>query len=256
VDEQSGEYLLIEEPGGITHFVGGGIEAGDTDVQTVRKEIEEEVGYIDIKSIRKISSIASCDAYRLTKNKNQKTSGYAYEVVIDRSKKIDSEAEEGRHVIKWVKKDQVKNMITWGGHLFFWDQYLSNSALYSGYGKVINSGGYTNLSSEEAKLKIVADLEKKGLAKLKVNYKMRDWSVSRQRYWGAPIPIINCNQCGPVLVPDSDLPVVLPELTDFAPSGDGRSALARAKDWLKVSCPECGGEGERETDTLGYLHLQ
>jgi leucyl-tRNA synthetase len=250
VDEQSGEYLLIEEPGGITHFVGGGIEAGDTDVQTVRKEIEEEVGYIDIKSIRKISSIASCDAYRLTKNKNQKTSGYAYEVVIDRSKKIDSEAEEGRHVIKWVKKDQVKNMITWGGHLFFWDQYLSNSALYSGYGKVINSGGYTNLSSEEAKLKIVADLEKKGLARLKVNYKMRDWSVSRQRYWGAPIPIINCNQCGPVLVPDSDLPVVLPELTDFAPSGDGRSALARAKDWLKVSCPECGGEGERETDTL------
>lgn len=250
IDENSGEYLLIEEPGGVIHFVGGGIEEGDTDVETVKKEVIEEVGYTDIKSIKKISSLASCDAYRLTKNKNQKTSGYAYEVVVNRSKKVDSEAEEGRHIIRWVKKDEIRSLITWGGHLFFWDQYVNKSTIYSGYGKVVGSGEYTGLTSEEAKLKIVADLEKKGLAKLKVNYKMRDWSVSRQRYWGAPIPIVNCEKCGPVLIPDDQLPVVLPELDDFKPSGDGRSALARAKDWLKTTCPECGGEAERETDTL------
>jgi leucyl-tRNA synthetase len=116
--------------------------------------------------------------------------------------------------------------------------------------KMINSGQFNGMIFDDAMQKTMDYFEENGWGKRIVNYKMRDWSVSRQRYWGAPIPIINCSQCGPVLVPDSDLPVVLPELTDFAPSGDGRSALARAKDWLKVSCPECGGEGERETDTL------
>jgi leucyl-tRNA synthetase len=97
----------------------------------------------------------------------------------------------------------------------------------------------------------IADyLERKGLARRQVSYKMRDWSVSRQRYWGAPIPIVNCPKCGNVLVPDKDLPVILPELDDFQPSGDGRSALARAKDWLHVDCPQCGSAAERETDTL------
>jgi leucyl-tRNA synthetase len=98
--------------------------------------------------------------------------------------------------------------------------------------------------------KIVADLAAKGVANEKVNYKMRDWSVSRQRYWGAPIPIINCPKDGAVLVSDDQLPIILPELEDFQPSGDGRSALARATEWLKVDCPKCGGPAERETDTL------
>ncbi len=117
-------------------------------------------------------------------------------------------------------------------------------------GELINSESYNGLSSSDAREKIVADLAEKGFATEKVNYKLRDWSVSRQRYWGAPIPIINCPKCGPVLVPEDQLPVVLPELDDFQPSGDGRSALARASDWLKVNCPQCGGSAERETDTL------
>ena len=117
-------------------------------------------------------------------------------------------------------------------------------------GIMINSGEYNGIQSSDAREKIVADLEKKGLAKEKTTFKIRDWSVSRQRYWGAPIPIINCQKCGPVLVSDEQLPVILPELDDYAPSGDGRSALARAKDWLEVDCPKCGGKGERETDTL------
>ena len=117
-------------------------------------------------------------------------------------------------------------------------------------GKLINSDKYNGLKSDEAREKILADLAKDGYASEKINYKMRDWSISRQRYWGAPIPIINCKECGPVLVPENDLPVVLPELTDFQPSGDGRSALARAKDWVNVDCPKCLQPAERETDTL------
>lgn len=117
-------------------------------------------------------------------------------------------------------------------------------------GIMINSGQYDGLASQEAREKIVADLEAKGLAQEKTNYKMRDWSVSRQRYWGAPIPVVYCEKDGVVLVPDEQLPVILPELDDFQTSGDGRSALARATDWLEVECPKCAGKAERETDTL------
>jgi leucyl-tRNA synthetase len=120
--------------------------------------------------------------------------------------------------------------------------------VYHDEGKMMNSGQFDGLDSSEAREKIVDWLEKDGIGKSKVTFKIRDWSVSRQRYWGAPIPIINCPTDGPVL--DENLPVVLPELDDFQPSGDGRSALARATDWLHVKCPKCGGDAERETDTL------
>lgn len=117
-------------------------------------------------------------------------------------------------------------------------------------GVLINSGEFDGQSSLEARDNIVSMLAKQGKATEKVNYKMRDWSVSRQRYWGAPIPIVNCPKDGAVLVPERDLPVLLPELDDFKPTGDGRSALARATDWLQTECPKCGGPAERETDTL------
>ena len=117
-------------------------------------------------------------------------------------------------------------------------------------GTMVNSDFLNGMDIHKATTKMMDYMEKEGMGRRVVNYKMRDWSVSRQRYWGAPIPIINCPKCGPVLVPDDQLPVTLPELTDFKPSGDGRSALARAKDWLKADCPKCGGPAERETDTL------
>ena len=132
----------------------------------------------------------------------------------------------------------------------FENEESDNNSSYDGEGKVINSDSYNGLETSEMREKIVVDLSQKHIAEEKVNYKIRDWSVSRQRYWGAPIPIVYCKDCGTVLIPDKDLPVILPELDDFEPSGDGRSALARAKDWLEVDCPKCGGKAERETDTL------
>lgn len=130
------------------------------------------------------------------------------------------------------------------------EKVLAKEHAYTSEGILVDSGEFTGQRSEQARDKIVAWLNQRGAAEEKVNYKMRDWSVSRQRYWGAPIPIIDCPKCGPVLVADKDLPVVLPELNVFQPSGDGRSALARAKEWLSVDCPQCGGPAERETDTL------
>jgi leucyl-tRNA synthetase len=113
-----------------------------------------------------------------------------------------------------------------------------------------NSDEFDGLNFKEGRQKILDKLISLGVAQKKINYRMNDWSVGRQRYWGAPIPIVHCPKCGAVAIPEAELPVILPEMTDFEPSGDGRSALAKAKDWLVTECPKCGGVAERETDTM------
>jgi leucyl-tRNA synthetase len=117
-------------------------------------------------------------------------------------------------------------------------------------GVMINSGKYDGQSSEKMREAIVADLEKSSEGKGVVNYKMRDWLISRQRYWGAPIPIIHCPKDGAVPVPGDQLPVVLPEVKSYEPSGDGRSPLANVLEFVNTTCPKCGGKAERETDTM------
>lgn len=117
-------------------------------------------------------------------------------------------------------------------------------------GILMNSGEYNGLTSKEARAKIVADLSRNRAGREKVNYRMRDWLISRQRYWGAPIPMIHCPKDGIVPVPEDQLPVVLPELKNFEPSGDGRSPLANVPEFLNTTCPKCGGPAERETDTM------
>ncbi len=124
------------------------------------------------------------------------------------------------------------------------------AAAYTEPGIMINSGPYNGLSSDEGGRKIVADLAQKGLATPTISYKVRDWLISRQRYWGAPIPIVHCPDCGPVTVPDEDLPVILPDIEDYEPTGDGRSPLAKVESWVQTPCPQCNGPAHRETDTM------
>ena len=121
---------------------------------------------------------------------------------------------------------------------------------YEAPGIVVNSGPYSGLPSAEAGARIAADLAAAGRGGPRVAYRFRDWLISRQRYWGAPIPIIHCPACGAVAVPEADLPVLLPDVADFTPSGDGRSPLARAEAWVNTTCPQCGGPARRETDTM------
>jgi len=114
-------------------------------------------------------------------------------------------------------------------------------------GYCVNSGKYDGLGHQAAVDAIAADLKAKGLGDKKVIYRLRDWGISRQRYWGTPIPIVHCAACGPVPVPESDLPVILPE--DCVPDGSG-NPLAKRADFVDCTCPKCGGEGKRETDTM------
>jgi leucyl-tRNA synthetase len=127
------------------------------------------------------------------------------------------------------------------------------TGLYTGEGPLVNSGEFDGIDSADAREQIVAWLEQEGTGKSQVTYKMRDWLISRQRYWGAPIPIIHCPQHGAVPVPDDQLPVILPDVEDFKPHGGATSALANVEDWVNTTCPKCGKPAKRETDTLdGY----
>jgi leucyl-tRNA synthetase len=113
---------------------------------------------------------------------------------------------------------------------------------------LVNSGDFTGMPSPEAKQKIVEWLAEQGKGKPAVNYRLRDWLLSRQRYWGCPIPIVYCDECGMLPVPEDQLPVILPDVEDYAPKG--KSPLAAVDDWVHTSCPNCGGPANRETDTM------
>src|SRR4051795_6395568 len=120
---------------------------------------------------------------------------------------------------------------------------------YTGDGPLVNSHpDFDGLPNREALERIVAWLDREGKGHASVNYRLRDWLLSRQRYWGCPIPMIHCERCGIVPVPEDQLPVLLPDVADYAPKG--RSPLAAAEDWVNVSCPSCGGPALRETDTM------
>ncbi|MDA3955348.1 leucine--tRNA ligase [Oceanispirochaeta sp.] len=121
---------------------------------------------------------------------------------------------------------------------------------YTGDGPHVNSGFLDGLGKEEAISKVISWLEEKSIGKGAVNYKLRDWIFSRQRYWGEPIPLVHCEKCGIVPVPEDQLPLVLPPTENFEPSGTGESPLANITDWVNCECPECGGPGKRETNTM------
>lgn len=254
--DEGGNYLLQIEDEQNVHFVGGGIDDADESTEAaIRREVMEETGYTDIVSIRQVAPFVSVKGYRNTKARNQVTWGAHYEVVLGSKNQVRSEIDEGLHSQEWVEKAEVANRITWKHHLESWQAYLEDKIVDTDVreGLMVNSGVFDGMPSSEAREEIVAWLEQQGVGKSKTTYKMRDWLISRQRYWGAPIPIIHCEEHGAVPVPEKDLPVVLPEVKDYEPKGDGKSPLARQTDWVNTTCPTCGKPAKRETDVMdGY----
>ncbi len=229
-------------------FVVGGVEEGEDIINAARREIYEETGYKNIRYIKTLGGVVKSNYFAAHKDENRIAYVSAIVFELENNEKDEiSEEEFEKHEIYWADLNSLndKNFIC--SELNIWkDRLNQDEKAYAGHGVLINSGEFDGLSSEDAKEKIV---EKVG-GQIKSTYRLRDWTVSRQRYWGCPIPIINCSKCGAVPEKEENLPVVLPEISDYLPRDDGKSPLAKATDWMHASCPKCGGEAERETDTL------
>lgn len=236
-------------------LIGGGVDEGEDIIDCAIREIAEETGYTDVKLIAKSDVVGHGYFYSNVKNKNYSIDAYGlyFELVSDTKQPLNlDEGEKEKFKVTWQPTKSVASQLDDGIHKYFFETLVENK-WYSGEGSLINSGSFDGMSTSDAREEIVDWLEKQKLGRIKTTYKMRDWLISRQRYWGAPIPIIHCPEHGAVSVPDDQLPVILPDIDDFKPKGGATTALAGATDWVNTTCPKCGGPAKRETDTMdGY----
>jgi leucyl-tRNA synthetase len=250
--------------------VGGGLENGETYEDAARRELREEAGFVDVEAMLQIGDPTYSYYYNNNKNSNRRSFSYMYLAIINKNNQITQEQESHEdYTVVWSDLQTI--LKDWEGDKTGVDHWIETiqripslvksyeegsmyyGPTYHGEGVLFNSGEFDGKSTSDAREEIVAWLEQQHLGRMKTTYKMRDWLISRQRYWGAPIPIIHCETHGAVPVPEDQLPVVLPVIEDYAPKGDGLSALARADEWVNTTCPSCGGPAKRETDTMdGY----
>jgi leucyl-tRNA synthetase len=235
-----GEFLMQKDTH--WHFVGGGVEDGDSLKDTVIKEIKEETGYVNLKIEKLFLNNTFAFHYRETKNKNQKTNSAVFHVKLLNEEKIKSEVEEGKHIIEWVKKEDVSKKMEWVHHQFEWDVF--NGEIFSGNGVLVNSGKFTGMDSAEAKEKITEFVG----GEMTSTYRLRDWSISRQRYWGTPIPIVYSPEGVATFVGEENLPWLLPTDVDFVPTGT--APLLQSKELFKRTEDIFGKGWTPEVDTM------
>ena len=226
--------------------VTGGVDEGEDIALAGKREVTEETGYKNLKFIKHLGGPSRVDFFHPPKDENRLAEfhGLLFELENMEQDKMDA-GELSKHSYKWIKEGEVLDFIN-NGRMFF-ERILSGEVgAYPGAGKLIDSGDFSDMDSEKAKKEIIKFIG----GKEKVSFKLRDWVFSRQRYWGEPIPLIYCEKCGFVPVPEKDLPVVLPKVVKYKPTDTGESPLADIKSWVNVKCSKCKGKAKRETDTM------
>lgn len=253
VKHPTDDTYLVVRPTGSDFWspLMGGIDEGESPAQAATRELLEETGYTDIKHIEEKTEIISSEFYAQHKKENR--IAYCHTVIVELAsleQQPISPEEQAAQTFAWVSREEVDRRCTGAGaaEIFAFADGALPDMVHEG--RLVNSGPFTGLTTEEAREKVVAELAKNDQGREEINYRIRDWLISRQRYWGAPIPIVHCQKDGAVLVPDNQLPVRLPDMQSYEPSGDGRSPLARVPEFVNTTCPTCGGPATRETDTM------
>ncbi len=232
IRDEDGNFYVIKEPNGDIHFAGGGIDGDETEEEALKREIIEETGFSNFVIIKKVVQPISVWGFRHTKQKNQRSIGPAYEVVLKNKDRVHSEIEEGKHELVIMKKEDVLKTISWAHHRYLFEQYLQGIFAYTDDGVLINStSAFDSLTSDEATTKIIEAFGGKKV----VRYKLQDWVFARQRYWGEPFPVVRDDKGKVYMVDESELPVLLPEVEKYEPTGTGESPLAEIESWANVT---------------------
>lgn len=232
-------------------FVIGGIENGEKAEDAGAREIIEETGYLHPKLVRRLGDTVHARFWQNIKKENRLAhfEPVLYELV-DGERNEPNEEEKKLHKLSWLTPEEMCSFVTHDDMAIIWNRvHAGHCKSTSGCevsGMLINSGKFDGLDSKEVK-KSITDFVGGSMT---VKYKLKDWVFSRQRYWGEPIPVIHCEACGVQPVPEKDLPVKLPKVKSYAPSGTGESPLAAIKKWVNTKCPRCKGPGKRETNTM------
>lgn len=236
-----------------TTFVIGGVEDGEDPIEAVRREVLEETGYADLTLVRELGGPTISEYFAAHKDLNRTATSrtFLFDLATDTARAVSAEEAEIHEVI-WLDRAEITRDRMTHTELenWLWEMDHPEGRPYTGDGRMVHSGFLDGLSTAEAKEKMITWLEERGIGKKATNYKLRDWVFSRQRYWGEPIPVIICEKCGYVPVPESQLPVRLPDVEGYEPTETGESPLAKIREWVEVKCPSCGAAAERETDTM------
>ena len=248
-DEKEDKYLTINwhDKGGRL-FIGGSIHDGESPLNCALREVAEETGYTDLELVAELPKINHhYYAYNKDQYFNIESTGYYFKLKSKNQVDVQLDDDED-FTVEWVSRrelTEIKDEL----HLKTFEYAMAPGAMV-GDGIHINSGPLDGLNKEDAINHMIAYLKEHHCGDEKVNYKMRDWIFSRQRFWGEPIPMVNCPECGWVPLNEEDLPLLLPDVAEYEPTEDGESPLANISDWVHCKCPKCGSDARRETDTM------
>ncbi|MCK5459852.1 class I tRNA ligase family protein, partial [Candidatus Parcubacteria bacterium] len=231
----------------------GGIEKGESIKDAAEREAYEETGY-KARFVKKLGGQIESHFFASHKNvwRHRLDQPVLCELLDENAEPDEiSKEEDNKHKVIWITAEEALKRIAHGDNKMGLLKYLGKAEVFTGEGRNVNSISLNGLTTKEAKEKMIKWLEEKKVGKKTINYKLRDWCISRQRYWGPPVPIVYCDKCGVQSVPEKDLPVKLPEMEkDWEPAGDGRGPLAKVDGFMKTVCPKCGGFAEREPDVM------